>query len=231
MGDKYTLTLHNESAQPGLNFAVYAVVPVTSGQVLASYQNLGVYPLAWLAKPAITNGKCVFHWTLDFFLLYAEQGCASGGIWSSDANAVAVTWIDPAQNTACLNYDNGRYTFDLGGSYHPVKPETVYLDATATVPPWTAAKGPSAGLAIAAMGKNEPTPAIVTDTGPNLEQEFDLRPSYYIHAANIAQGTMADMAIVTRMQKVEFAPGKFDSSWTFTKSNTWVQDPGTGNHP
>ena len=42
---------------------------------------------------------------------------------------------------------------------------------------------------------------------------------------------MADMAIVTRMQKVEFAPGKFASSWTFTKSNTWMQDSGIGNHP
>ncbi|GAA3162330.1 MULTISPECIES: hypothetical protein [Streptomyces] len=219
MADTYTLTLHNASSQPGLTFAVYTVAPVgnTAGQ----------FPVAWLTKPLNEGNQVTFAWTLDYAVMFATQGGQAGTVWK-ESSTVDVKDTDAQLNSALLDYQNNDYVFQHNAGAHPVKPGEVYINTSATVPPWTLDAGPSVGLAISGGESGQtPTmaPAIVGNSGPNLVHTFDLHPTYYIDAGNIVQGAMADLDTVTQYQQVTYGSGVFAAEWTLDKSNNWVEGP------
>ncbi|HEU5354912.1 MAG TPA: hypothetical protein VFU65_10645 [Actinocrinis sp.] len=216
MGDQYSLTLKNRSPQPGLTFAVYTVAPDGISDAADSY------PIAWLTKALNEGNDVTFTWTLEFTLMFASMGAESGTVWK-EHGALAVNDNSSSRNSAQLGFEHGDYTFRLNNGAHPVKPGHVYLDTTSQVPSWTAENGPSVALAIATGKDNVPRPAIAGNSGPLLHHRFDLHPTYYIRAGHMDQGEMADLDTVTEGQKVIFAAGVTDSTWTFNADNTWSQ--------
>lgn len=213
-GDQFSLTLKNESTTPNLSLVVYTAVPKATN--LSS-----MFALAWLVKRVNTGNSVTYRWTLDYSLMFGTQGVESGAVWS-ETGTVNVNDSSIAQNTATLGYPNGDYTLALSPGANPVRPGHVFLNTTAQVPPYSAVSGPSVALAIATGDSNTPTPAVAGGSGPNLQHEFDLHPTYYIAAGNIIQGTMADMDTVTKMQEVEYKPGIFAAAWTLTDQNIWI---------
>ncbi|QXJ22692.1 hypothetical protein AGRA3207_003738 [Actinomadura graeca] len=223
MGDTYALTLYNRSPQPSLTFAVFAVMPVKSGQRDAS----NVYPLVWLACPLNEGNQVTFTWTLDFSLGFARHGCQEDRPWRNEGEPFPVRYDDTILNSALLDHPNDDYTFTRPEKAHPIRPPRIYLDTTGLIPPWTLEDGPSVGLAIVGGEQDEtpePTPAIVTDSGPDLLHTFDLDPAYYIHAGQDPARTMVALDTVTTFQQVTF-PTQPCEQWTLDASNNWLHGP------
>ncbi|MDT0270199.1 hypothetical protein RM844_28405 [Streptomyces sp. DSM 44915] len=217
MADVYTLTLHNNSQQPNFSLAVYTVLPVQG--------TTSTHPLAWLAKPVNHGNTVIWQWTLQYSVKFMTRGCQNGAVWT-ESRSLDVSPLSAKQNAALLSYPNGDYDFNLAPDTHPVDPGAVYIDTDARIPPWTPANGPSVGLGILAGEQGHdatPVPAIVGDSGPNLQHSFQLHPTYYIQAGSIVQGTMADLATVTRFQEVVFKDGAHAAEWTLNPDNTWTE--------
>lgn len=220
MGDKYSLTLHNQSDNSPLTFAVYTINPLEEG----SAQQTAV---AWLAKSLEKGNSLKFEWTLDYQLMFAAQGVQSDVKWTerggkdaddnnADENAAELGWDAQAED----------YTFDLAPGAHPVSPGKLYIDTAGNVPHYTPDGGPSVALAIYGgvdSGSPAPQPTIVGSSGPNLHHKFTLHPTYYIDAGSTQQGVMVDLDTVTNMQKVVYAAGVFDADWTLNEQNEWVE--------
>jgi len=215
MGNQYSLTLYNRSPQPNLTFAVYTVLP-HNGLGEAS----GVYPVAWLTKKLNEGNDIKFSWTLEYTLMFSATGAQAGAVWTESAS-LAVKDETATQNAALLSYPDGDFLFELNPNAHPVSPGHIYLDVTGAVPPYSPVNGPSVALAIATGANNKPTPAIAAPSGPNLKHTFTLHPTYYIQAGQMKQGEMADLDTVTMGQQVTFAPGVYNSAWTFNPDNSW----------
>jgi len=213
MGDQFQLTLKNESDQPGLTFAVYTVIDEVTNST-------ETFPIAWQTKRINKGNKVTFKWTLDYSLMFSSQGAEAGAIWTENGS-IDVRDTSKRHNSALLDYD-GDYLFTYNVGAHPVREGYVYLDATAQVPRFTPAAGPSVALAIAVGDEGTPTPAVAGNSGINLEHAFAIHPTYYIQAGQIEQGQMADLTTTTSLQKVVFAPGVFEAYWTLTEDNTWI---------
>lgn len=213
MGDLFSLTLKNESPQPGLTFAVYTVIDKFTNVAEA-------FPMAWLTKRLNQGNTVTFSWTLDYSLMFSEQGAQAGSVWTENGS-IDVSDTSQHRNSVLLDFD-GDYKFSYNAGSHPVKNGHVYLDTTAQVPRYDPATGPSVALAIATGDAGTPTPAIAGNSGINLEHTFNIHPTYYIQAGQIEQGQMADLTTTTNLQQVVFEPGVYSARWTLTDNNFWV---------
>ena len=221
MGQTYTLKLQNNSTD--WVFAVYTMMPtfaLSEGNENAGFSLASQFPIAWLAKRVNAGNFVEYEWSLDFSVAYAAQGCQAGAKWRG-GKPLDMNPNSESQNSAKLSY-SGDYRFELSSGAHPVKPDELYIDADATVPQWKPDEGPSVALAIATGSGGTPTPAIATDSGPNINHMFTLHPEYYIQAGRVEQGVMVDITLVTPHQRVTYSPGVYEASWTLTPSNTWV---------
>lgn len=239
MADLYTLTLHNRSQQPGFALAVFAVLPVHTGQPASESAGADrpgasdVYAPVWLAKPLDHGQQVVFSWTLDFSVGYAELGCEEDKVWSSANDPLPVRWdsndCQAACNSALLDHPDAVYRLARAENPRPLHGRRTYLDTADGIPPWTPEKGPSVGLALQGGERGDPSspvPAIVTDSGPNLLHTFDLTPCYHIYAGQDADtGTMIPVDTVARFQQVTFDPGHFTDEWTLNPDNLWAHGP------
>ncbi|MDT0270198.1 hypothetical protein RM844_28400 [Streptomyces sp. DSM 44915] len=241
MAQTYTLTLHNRSTQPGFDFVVYAVVPILSGLQGARPDGSAPgrarrenaprnFPLAWQARPVPYQEKTDFCWSLDYSLVYASVGCRAGAAWSA-AQALPVSADDRNQNTAQLTYAGDAYVLSRKRPGRPPDPPETYLETSATVPHWSQENGPSVGVAITTGPAGRSTPALVTDSGPNLLHVATLRPAYYIWAGQQDPGTQTDLATVLGHQQVTFDDGAVTAEWTLDADNRWIEGappPGPG---
>jgi hypothetical protein len=215
--EEYSLTLHNQTGQSNLSFAVYAVAPVS--------ETTSVYPLAWQARRVNAGNHVTFNWWLSYSLMFGTSRCLEGTVWT-ESGSIPVADDDRDRNSAQLDCPNDDYKLSLTPGQHEVEPGHVYLDTTADVSEWFK-DGPSVGLGILS-GRGSWVPVIVGDSGPNLHHRFDLHPAYYIDAGRIQQGVMTDMATVTDHQQVIFDPGVYSVEWTLNESITWTSG-GPGN--
>ncbi|MDY0810785.1 hypothetical protein [Kitasatospora purpeofusca] len=233
MAHAYTLTLHNRSPQPDLTFAVFAVLPVNTGQratpALPPPKNgaANVYPLVWLSKALAQGHRVDFTWTPDFSLAFAGRPCRENHPWRADNDEpLPVVWDDTDRNSAVLDRPGSDYTLARSEDPHPLHRPRVFLDTTGSIPPWHPDNGPSVALA-AESGeldhRQTPTPAIATDSGPNLLHTFDLAPDYYIHAGQDPAATMLPLDTVTGFHPVPFPGHHRTAEWTLNEANLWVE--------
>jgi hypothetical protein len=240
MSDTYSLTLTSSSAQPGLNFGVYAVPPVKTEQAdpvkaeqagpeaNSAMARRGAWPLVWLSAPAGAGAQCQFSWALEWSFTYAEQGGEAGSCWRPNARRVTVVPGSSYTCTAYLDYSQGAYSLDtqFDGRRDPSR---LYLVTSPTVPLWSPGAGPSVGLCVkAAVGDGTAValPVVAADSGPNLLHTFDPNPAFRIHASSDDQGTMTDQDAVQDYHQVEFGSG-FAATCAL-QANIWDCGAGQG---
>jgi hypothetical protein len=212
----YSLSIDNQSTNPHWTFAVYTDSPITG-------PSANRFPLAWLTHNLARGSTVTFTWKLQFALTYATQGCVPGAVWQ-ESGSVNVDDSSAEENSVALSYDTSGqyYSLQLAPNTHRVNPGEVYLDTSATVPPWSQTNGPSVGLSILggiSGGSQTYRPAIAADSGPNLGHVFDLHPTYFIQASNVAQGTMVTLNTLSGLQKVVYPKGTTKSEWIFEEDN------------
>jgi hypothetical protein len=212
MGDKYSLTLTNNSTNPSWTFAVYTNAPVSQSNQFA---------LAWQTKVVNQGNSITFKWELNYSIMFAAQGFKQNVEWT-ETRSLPVNPNTWDQNSALLTYVNGDYSFNLSPQTHPADPGLLYIDTDPTVPPYSSSNGPTVALAISTGDDGTATPAIAGTSGPNLHHQFTLHPSYYIQAGDAIQGQMADLSTLNNMTEVTYVPGTYTADWTLNESNVWV---------
>lgn len=197
MGQKYSITITNQSAHPDY-FMIYQNDP---GSFSPNAQ-----ALAWFSKYSHPNSVVKFQWEIEWGFSWADVGALAPGVVYTASEILTAT---PSVNKVTLDYDKAFRFVDPDQGEDP---SLLYIQETASIP-----INSSGAVGITMAGET----VYAVQARPNTSLTFTPHPVYYLAYGDFVDGMVLDLSSINNPLALNYDKGIYSLAVTLNPNDTW----------